>query len=96
MIGLIFHWSSSTTNYFAQFKRVRFTDFVHKFRMNDKPIELCERNSYTKTIKLLEKATENRRRLGDFTNFLKEEKDKKKENKKCKEKLSFYVSTRIR
>ena len=64
--------------------------------MNGIPIELCERNSYTKTIKLLEKATGTCGILDDLTRFLKEVKDKNKENLKCKGKLSFDVSTRIK
>ena len=52
--------------------------------MNKIPKELCERNSYVKTTKLLGKATGNGEQLDKFINFLKKAKDRKKEKLKCK------------
>ena len=63
--------------------------------MNKIPKELCERKSYVKTTKLLGKPTGNRERLDDFSKFLKEEKDKNKENVKYRGKVGFDVSTRF-
>ena len=63
--------------------------------MNDIPIELCERNSYVKTKKMLEKAKEKcgmLQRLDNFIKSLKEASGKEKENSKPKSKLSFDVS----
>ena len=63
--------------------------------MNIIPIELCERNSYVKTTKLLGKAIGNGEQLEKFINFLKKAKDRNKEKLKYKNKLSFDVSTRF-
>ena len=63
--------------------------------MNNIPRELCEQNSYVETTKLLERATGKRRRLDDLTKFLKDKRERNKENLKYQGKLSFDVSKRV-
>ena len=63
--------------------------------MNDILIELCERKSYEKTKKMLEKAKGKcgmLQRLDNFIKSLKEASGKEEENAKPKSKLSFDVS----
>ena len=63
--------------------------------MNGIPIELSERERYSRTAKILEKEFGKRgplRSLDNFIKFKKQANDKNKENAKPKNKLSFDVS----
>ena len=62
------------------------------FRMNEIPIELCERENYKKTMEILTNSCGKRgslRRLESFIHF------KSKENVKPKSKLSFDVRIKL-
>ena len=68
------------------------------FRMNDLPIELCERKSYQRTTKILGKKFGKRgplQRLDNFIKFKKQANEKTKENARSKSKLSFNVSNQF-
>ena len=69
-----------------------------KFRMNNIPIELCERENYEKTLKILLKEFGKRgslQRLDNFINFKKQSNERNIEKIKPKSKLSFYVGTKL-
>ena len=89
-----------TANKLERIKKFCYRNVLKKydFRMNDILIELCEREGYERTIKILEKKFGKRiskRRLRSFIKFIKHESDKNKENAKPKSKLSFDVSINV-
>ena len=66
--------------------------------MNRIPIELCERNSYYQTMKLLKKEVKKPdplQRLDSFIRSMKQARDKNREIAKPKCKLSFEVNIKF-